>query len=191
MKIRTWKKYNHYSINDGNYICDFILLSHQDDITSKDRLYTTYHRLMLGMSIGDILFSLPQATFGAMSPTNMSYSVWNAHRNQATCTAAGFFVVMGMMLTLFYSCSLNIYYLTLMKYNKSKMYIRKKIEPFLHAVPISLALIAGIIGLVNNSYNDVGGGDCATTPIYNPPHYLGYEDGEVREGFTIPCGRGQ
>eukprot|EP00956_Cyclotella_meneghiniana_P008907 scaffold12189_cov32-Cyclotella_meneghiniana.AAC.11 len=98
---------------------------------------------------------------------------------------------MGMMMTLFYSCSLNIYYLTLIKYNKSNMYIRKKIEPFLHAVPISLAVIAGIIGLVNNSYNDVGAGDCATTPIYNPPHCLGYEDGEVREGFTIPCGRGQ
>ena len=27
-------------------------------------------------------------------------------------------------------------------------------------------------------------------PTYNPPHCLGYEDGEVREGFTIPCGRG-
>eukprot|EP00956_Cyclotella_meneghiniana_P008906 scaffold12189_cov32-Cyclotella_meneghiniana.AAC.10 len=59
-------------------------------ITSKDGLSTTYHRLMLGMSIGDILFSMPQATFGAMSPNDMSYAVWNAHGNQATCTAAGF-----------------------------------------------------------------------------------------------------
>ena len=34
-------------------------------MTSKDRLTTTYHRLMLGMSVGDILFlfSLPLATF--------------------------------------------------------------------------------------------------------------------------------
>ena len=59
-------------------------------MTSKDRLSSTYHRLLVGMSIGDILYSLPQATFGAMSPNDMSYAVWNAHGNQATCTAAGF-----------------------------------------------------------------------------------------------------
>jgi len=159
-------------------------------MTSKDRLSTTYHRLLLGMSVGDILFSLSQVTFGAISPSDMSYMVWNARGNLATCTANGFFVVMGMMLTLFYSCSLNIYYLILIKYNKSESYIRKKVEPFLHGVPISVALIWSIIGLVNKNYNGGGRGVC-NTPIYNPPHCQGYEDGEVREGFTIPCGRGQ
>jgi hypothetical protein len=29
------------------------------------------------------------------------------------------------------------------------------------------------------------------TSVYNPPHCVGYEDGEIREGFTIPCGRGR
>ena len=160
-------------------------------MTSKDRLSTTYHRLMLGMSVGDILFSLSQVTFGAISPSDMSYMVWNARGNLATCTANGFFVVMGMMLTLFYSCSLNIYYLILIKYNKSESYIRKKVEPFLHGVPISVALAWSIGGVVNKNYNDVGSGECGTAPIYNPRHCQGYEDGEVREGFTIPCGRGR
>eukprot|EP00956_Cyclotella_meneghiniana_P035354 scaffold114268_cov37-Cyclotella_meneghiniana.AAC.4 len=157
---------------------------------SQDRLSTTYHRLLLGMSVGDILFSLPLITFAAMAPTDLSYMVWNARGNQATCTTAGFFVTIGVYLTLFYSCSLNIYYLILIKYNKSESYIRKKVEPFLHGIPISLALIWSIIGIVNKIYNDGGTGSCLTA-TYNPPHCDGYEDGEVREGFTIPCGRGQ
>eukprot|EP00984_Skeletonema_dohrnii_P024407 scaffold13523_cov165-Skeletonema_dohrnii-CCMP3373.AAC.1 len=57
---------------------------------SKDRLSTTYHRLLLGMAISDILFSLPMATFGAMDPTDMSYILWNASGNQAICTLHGF-----------------------------------------------------------------------------------------------------
>eukprot|EP00956_Cyclotella_meneghiniana_P020195 scaffold35353_cov39-Cyclotella_meneghiniana.AAC.1 len=160
-------------------------------MTSKDGFSTTYHRLMLGMSIGDILFSLPIATFGATSPIDVNYMVWNARGNQATCTAKGFIEVFGIYMTLFYSCSLNIYYLFLIKYNKTNNHIRKKIEPFLHSVPISLALIASFAALVNKNYNDGGSGSCALSPIYNPLHCDGYKDGDVREGFTIPCGRGQ
>ena len=29
------------------------------------------------------------------------------------------------------------------------------------------------------------------TSVYDPPHCVGYENGEIREGFTIPCGRGR
>ena len=47
-----------------------------------------------------------------------------------------------------------------------------------------------IHNLVRGNYNDVGTGAC-NSPVYDPPHCLGYEDGEVREGFTIPCGRGR
>jgi len=126
-----------------------------------------------------------------MSPTDVSYMVWSARGNQATCTIYGFVVIMGMNLTLYYSCSLNIYYLILIKYNKSGAYIRKKVEPYLHGIPISLGLIWSIVALVNKNYNAGESGQCSTTPIYNPPHCQGYEDGEVREGFTIPCGRGR
>ena len=28
------------------------------------------------------------------------------------------------------------------------------------------------------------------SPSYNPGHCIGYDDGEVPDGFTIPCGRG-
>ena len=57
--------------------------------TSKDRLSTTYHHLLLGISIGDILYSLALATFSVMSPSEMNYFVWNAQGNQVSCDVYG------------------------------------------------------------------------------------------------------
>lgn len=160
-------------------------------IKSKQRLSTTFHRLLLGMAISDIMFSLPMATFGVMSPSSDNGWIWNAHGNQASCNAQGFFITTGMYSTLCYSCSLNFYYLFKVKYNKSDSYIRNKIEPFLHFIPILLGLYFSITGLFSHNYNDKGVGVCGIVAVYDPPHCIGYEPGEVREGFEIPCGRGQ
>jgi len=100
--------------------------------------------------------------------------------------------IFGMLATLCYSCSLNLYYLAMVKHNKTETYICTKIEPFLHSIPILLALIGSMINLVDKNYNaELGDGDCTGSPTYNPPHCEGYNEGEVREGFEIPCGRGR
>mmetsp|Transcript_23805 Transcript_23805/g.40523 ORF Transcript_23805/g.40523 Transcript_23805/m.40523 type:complete len:495 (-) Transcript_23805:146-1630(-) len=157
---------------------------------SKDRLSTTYHRLLLGMAISDILFSLPMATFGAMDPTDLSYILWNARGNQAICTLHGFVSKTGGLLSLCYTCSLILYYLAKVKYRKTESFIRYKLEPFFHGLPFLIVTVIGVVGLVNKNYNTVYGG-CTLTPVYDPPHCEGLEDGTVREGFTIPCGRGR
>lgn len=48
---------------------------------STSRLSTTYHRLLLGMSVADILYSLSLAHFNTTAPSEMSYKVWNARGN--------------------------------------------------------------------------------------------------------------
>eukprot|EP00579_Thalassiosira_antarctica_P024422 CAMPEP_0201986796 /NCGR_PEP_ID=MMETSP0904-20121228/91460_1 /ASSEMBLY_ACC=CAM_ASM_000553 /TAXON_ID=420261 /ORGANISM="Thalassiosira antarctica, Strain CCMP982" /LENGTH=468 /DNA_ID=CAMNT_0048540873 /DNA_START=210 /DNA_END=1617 /DNA_ORIENTATION=- len=159
-------------------------------LKSRARLSITYHRLVLGMSIADILLSLSFAQFNAMAPSDMSYAVWNARGSQATCSAQGFVAIVGTCSGLLYSCSVNLYYLAIVKYNKSDRYIRTKIEPFLHGVPIVFALIYSITLLVNQNLNTSMAGSCVV-PVYDPPHCIGYEDGQVREGFEIPCGRGR
>lgn len=50
--------------------------------TSEKGLSTTYHRLLLGISIGDVMLSLMIASSQWMMPSDMSYIVWNARGNE-------------------------------------------------------------------------------------------------------------
>jgi len=156
---------------------------------SRAGFTTSYNRILLGMAISDIFMSLGLANFNFTAPRDDSYFVWNASGNQVTCSVQGFTFFMGMFSGLFYSCSLNLYSLAVVKYNKSDGYIHNKVEPFLHGVPIAYALIYSTTLLAKRNINDSGGGNCYAH-VYNPPHCIGYEDGETREGFDIPCGRG-
>jgi len=155
---------------------------------SKDRLTSVYHRLVLGMSIGDIIWSLAGSTFQVMAPSEMNYMIWSAQGNQATCDALGFMVSISATTGILYSCSINIHCLASVKYNMSEEYLASRLEKFLHGVPIACALVRGITLLVMKNFNAPNG---CITATYDPPHCKGVEDGEVREGFDIPCGRGR
>ena len=48
---------------------------------SKSKLTSIYHRILLGMSFGDFLYSLGGAHFNAMAPSDVNYIVWNARGN--------------------------------------------------------------------------------------------------------------
>jgi len=156
---------------------------------SRASFTTTYNRILLAMAISDIIFSFSVSHFNFTTPIDDNYFVWNASGNQLTCSIQGFASGVGAASGLLYSCSLNLYSLAVVKYNKPDRYIRRKVEPFLHGVPIAWALISSITLLAKQNFNDGGGGNCFA-PIYEPPHCIGYEDGETREGFEIPCGRG-
>ena len=78
----------------------------------------------------------------------------------------------------------------MVRYNMSTSYIKRRIEPFLLGMPCFVAVVCCTIGLVGQNYNPNEEGECATEPLYNPPHCIGFEVGEIRDGFTIPCGRG-
>ena len=102
----------------------------------------------------------------------------------------GFLTYVGAAAAVMYCCSLNLYSLAVVRYRKRDSYIRKRIEPFLHGFPILYGLVGTTILMSNKNLNEGGGGNCYV-PTYDPPHCIGYEDGQVREGFEIPCGRGR
>ena len=83
-----------------------------------------------------------------------------------------------------------MYYLAVVKYERSDDYISKKIEPFIHGTAIITPLIIVVTFFFNDNYNPSSGAACVR-PVFSPPHCVGYEDGEIRDGFTIPCGRGR
>ncbi len=156
---------------------------------SHKGLSTTQHRILLGLSICDVVSSFAMSTFGFMAPSENNYFVWNARGNEATCDAQGFLLAFGIFGGLFYNSALNVYYLVAVKFGKSECYIRTKIEPFLHGVPIALALAFSIVGLAGKNFNYNGGGFCFSA-VHYPLHCDGYDVGEIRDGFEIPCGRG-
>ncbi len=70
--------------------------------------------------------------------------MWLPLGNQASCSVLTFLHVVGTVGVTMYSLNINIYYFYLVKRNMKEKDFRKKIEPFLHAVPI-LWTIAGAI----------------------------------------------
>mmetsp|Transcript_12439 Transcript_12439/g.22443 ORF Transcript_12439/g.22443 Transcript_12439/m.22443 type:complete len:80 (-) Transcript_12439:856-1095(-) len=72
----------------------------------------------------------------------------------------GFTTMMGVGISMMYSCSLNIHSLAIVKYNKTDSYIRTKMEPFLLGVPIVIALLFGAPRLFTRGYNSDLGGTC-------------------------------
>jgi len=149
----------------------------------------TYNRLLLGMSISDIFYSLGMATFGVVVPSDQNYRQWNARGSHATCDAFGFMFALGVFMGLCYMCSLNLYYLALIRYNKTDSYIARKIERWLHAVPILIGLIGSIPVIAIGGAHSQNAGFCSGVPII-PPHCYGYEDGEIPDGFEEACRTG-
>ena len=154
------------------------------------RFTNTYHRLLFGMCVADILYSLGSAHFNLTAPIDMNYVIWNAKGNAITCSLQGFITCIGLTSGLLYTCTLNIYFVVVVKQKKTDSYIRKYIEPYLHGIPIMTALAYGITLLAYKNFNiDEFDGMCII-PKYEPYHCSGMEDGTVKTGFNIPCGRG-
>ncbi len=159
-------------------------------LRSHDGLSTIQHRLLLGLCISDLISSSSLSTFNVMAPAEIDYYVWNAQGNEATCDAQGFVITMGTFAGLWYNASLNLYYLAVVKFEKREKYIRTRMEPLFHGVPIAGALAFSIALLVGGHYNSDAAGYCGGNKCHYPPHCHGYDVGEIRDGFEIPCGRG-
>jgi hypothetical protein len=60
----------------------------------KRKLKQTYHRLLLGMSVSDVINSIRACLSSFFIPVDTP-GVWIAYGNQGTCTALGFFAQLG------------------------------------------------------------------------------------------------
>ena len=119
-------------------------------LRSYDGLSTTFHRLLFGLCIADIISSF---CWMLLAPQEMDYMIWNARGNTASCSAQGFLIALGSSCGLLYHCSICIYYLAIVNYKKKDEYISKKIEPWLHGVSIYFPLVGCIIMLATHNYN--------------------------------------
>lgn len=114
----------------------------------------TYQRLMMGLSIGDIMYST--AFFlGTWPMPAGSPNVWGAHGNVATCTLVGVLAQGGVTVVL-YNASLAMHYVLRVKYNWSRDKMLHVERWWLHAIPIGVGIVTQMACLILELYNSNG-----------------------------------
>ena len=145
---------------------------------------STYHQLVFRLCVGDLMSSFAWALNSTAAPKEVQYIIPSARGNVATCGAQGCIITAGIMMATFYNCSICFYYLSVITFNKKDEYINRKLEPWLHGVPVISAIMIGIIGLIMKQYNTNGDGNSYLTN-YHPPHCWVLKGSEVNSTVFV------
>ena len=114
----------------------------------KKRTSSTYSRLMLSLSLVDILGSFAMMMGTVAVPVESGYLY--ARGNDTTCTIQGL-MVQFVVASPYYNLSLSIYYLLVLKYQWTDRRI-KRIEPLLHGVPMMFLIVTTMVALALDAY---------------------------------------
>jgi hypothetical protein len=125
----------------------------QDVLRNEQKRNHTYHRLMVGLSIADVMYSF-FAYVLSTTPMPKGSHIF-AVGSVATCDIVGFINMMCAFTTILYNCSLSTYYLVQLKYNWNNSRI-KALEKRLHIIPWSVGLVIAIVGLAIKLYGPFG-----------------------------------
>lgn len=140
----------------------------------------TYHNLMLGMSISDILVTtswfvttwpVPKGTPGA----------YGAVGNMQTCTAQGFFGQFSITVVM-YNATLSLYYFLIIDKGWTDDKI-SKIEPFFHLNAFAWGIGTCVAGIILELFNPLG------WSCYITGYPLGCKESWENNGVTT-CNRG-
>ena len=117
----------------------------------KEKLKKPNHRLMLGLSTIDAFHSAVYLMTTLPSPVDSN--IYGAIGNTRTCSAQGFFLMLGLAVPI-YNTSLSLFFLLTIRYRMRQRDFANKIEPFLHLVsvlaPLALASVFLFIGEIKS-----------------------------------------
>ncbi|KAL7552653.1 hypothetical protein ACHAWF_017409 [Thalassiosira exigua] len=159
----------------------------QHVLLSPKRRQLCYHRILLGLSAMDLVSSFKSFLSTWILPT--ATGAWGAAGTVGTCAAAGFFGQGSSIASPLYNGSLASFYLLTVKYgwrdDPSGAYdgVRggrfQRVEPWMHAIPLSFGWGTAVAGLPLRLYNPIGW----TCWIAEVPRGC---DGDP----SVPCARG-
>uniref|UniRef100_A0A7S4SJ62 G-protein coupled receptors family 1 profile domain-containing protein n=2 Tax=Ditylum brightwellii TaxID=49249 RepID=A0A7S4SJ62_9STRA len=118
----------------------------------KGKQTDPYQRIMLGLSLCDILISTFLFALGTWMVPKETGWLW-AVGNTASCSAQGFFWAFGGAGELFYQMAISLNILLLIVFGWKQETFRKKVEKPLHIIIIALALTMAVIPLAFQTYN--------------------------------------
>lgn len=140
-----------------------------------------YSRLLLGMSVYDILESIWNLATTWPVPAGTP-DIIGASGTVQTCTVQGFFLQFGLGVPIYNAC-LSVYYLLMIKYNMTEHQLRRRVEPAMHIVAFFLAMGTALTGIVLKQYNE------ANLWCWLAPYPRGCLD-SMRYGDEATCTRG-
>ena len=113
-----------------------------------------YHRMLLAMSIYDILESVWNFTSTwPMAKDDPIPAIWSVG-NTYTCSTQGFFLTLSVAVPI-YNALLGVFYMLVIKYQYSDVTLSKWVEPTMHCIAATwafgTALSSGFMKLYNNA----------------------------------------
>lgn len=136
------KPFSLLSILGSGYILQHIF-------RKKERRTQVYHRILIGLSIYDIIMSFT-FVWGTWAVPIGTPEVYLASGTQQTCNAQAFLQQLGVA-TPIYTAELAIYYFLVISAGWKEERL-KKIEIIFHIIPTFLAFTSSIVGIVTNSF---------------------------------------
>ncbi|KAL3936992.1 MAG: hypothetical protein SGBAC_007807 [Bacillariaceae sp.] len=116
----------------------------------NERLWTPYTRLLMGMSICDIISSMTLAVAAFMRPQE-SGRVWT-FGSEATCSAVGLLTQFSYS-GLFYNAMLSLYFLLSTRFRLKNDVITRRFEPIMHFLSLGFPIVTGVVGAVMGVYS--------------------------------------
>jgi hypothetical protein len=145
--------------------------------TRASREWTTYTRLLICLSVVDIIFSATMASSTFLLPSDTSKRVW-AFGTDGTCTALGFLSQFSYAIS-FYNAHLSFYFLLRARFRFTNHYIARKVEPWMHTTAMLFPLVTALTGAAMDIYNELDlGQGCWITEF---PKDCGYGPGKTGE----------
>ena len=115
--------------------------------------FSTYHRLMIGISVGDVMYSTSFLAGTWVMPRDTP-NAWGASGTTASCTAFGV-LTQGGVTGILYNASLAVYFLLRIKHNWPATRILQA-EKYMHMIPIGFGIISQSVSLALDLYNSNG-----------------------------------
>lgn len=103
-----------------------------DNNESRRKRNHPYHRLLCAMSVYDVLESGWNFASSWPIPEGTAGVAW-ARGTTTTCTAQGFFLTLSVAVPI-YNAMLSLYYVLVINYRFSDVYLRRWVEPTMHGV---------------------------------------------------------
>lgn len=122
-------------------------------VRCKSYIGSPYNRIMLGLSISDIISSFA-AGFGVfLLPKETSPRVW-AFGNETTCNMLGFLTQLAIG-AVWYNGLLSLYYLFTVKFGVKRKSFASKYEVWFHLSAFFYFFATGVAGLIIDLYGEL------------------------------------